>query len=93
MGGVEGGVCQCVARFYFGGVSRGLVYIDPPFLFLYFCTTALKSIGPTINTAFVARFKFLTMLLRRESSYCLTLEMKALYSFEMWGKYLPVDTS
>jgi len=36
VGGVEGGVSQCDARFYFGGVSRGLVYIDPPFLlFLY----------------------------------------------------------
>ena len=36
MGGVEGGVSQCDARFYFGGVSRGLVYIDPPFLFFFY---------------------------------------------------------
>lgn len=33
MGEVDGGVSQCDARFYFGGVSRGLVYIDPLFLF------------------------------------------------------------
>lgn len=42
MRGVEGGVCQCVARFYFGGVSRGLVYIDPPFLFYIFALRLLK---------------------------------------------------
>ena len=67
MGGVEGGVSQCDARFYFGGVSRGLVYIDPPFLFffLYFCTTAFKRIGHTTNIAFLARFEFLAAVLRR----------------------------
>lgn len=58
---------QCDARFYFGGVSRGLVYIDPPFLFffIYFCTTALKRIGPTTNIEFLARYKFLAAVLRR----------------------------
>ena len=57
---------QCDARFYFGGVGRGLVYIDPPFLFfLYFCTTALKRIGPTTNIEFLARYTFLAAVLGR----------------------------
>lgn len=39
---------QYDVRFYFGGVSRGLVYIDPTLIFfIYFCTTVVKSIDPT----------------------------------------------
>jgi hypothetical protein len=47
-------VSQCDVRFYFGGVSRGLVYIDPTLIFfIYFCTTVVKSIDPATNIVFL----------------------------------------